>query len=354
MIPLGLFAAMLSSAPVEDRTVLPGTREVTIDCPARQTTRVVLPERVRGYRGDPTAEALLGLHIETRPRAVISLQPKQHPLEARFRVDGITRRLLLVFRTVPDGKPREIRLSLASSPPAHKETGPAHTAAVTAPLAGDRPRTANAPVPSAAPAIADAKASAAATADGQSRRQSPSSIPATVAESSNKRADIKAAVEPEPTVEPAPDPVPPGPGVSPQEVAAPTRAASSLLDPGILTARVRSIGRIESLPGQRPVELVDLLEGSRYLWLRFSIGDGKGARLERIWWEHGPITTFATEEEDHGKRLAVVVQLPRRTDTGAALITKRTRVHIKLSDGERTFALSAPWLGVVVKDLFGW
>jgi len=354
MIPLGLFAAMLSSAPVEDRTVLPGTREVTIDCPARQTTRVVLPERVTGYRGDPTSEALLGLHIETRPRAVISLRPKQHPLEARFRVDGITRRLLLVFRTVPDGGPREIRLSLASSPPAHEGTGPAHTTAVTSPRAGGRNWTASPPVPSAATAIPDAQASAAATADGQGRRPVPPSVPAALGEGSNGGVEGKAAVEPKPTIEPARELIPPAPGVPPQDVAEPTWAASGLLDPGILTARVRSIGRVESLPGQRPVELVDLLEGNRYLWLRFSIADAKGAEVERIWWEHGPIAAYAIEEVDHGKRLAVVVQLPRRTDSGAALITKRTRVHIKLSDGERKFALSAPWLGAVVKDLFGW
>jgi hypothetical protein len=51
-------------------------------------------------------------------------------------------------------------------------------------------------------------------------------------------------------------------------------------------------------------QLVDLLEGNRYLWLRFSIGDAKGAWVERLWWEHGPITNYATEEADHGKRLA--------------------------------------------------
>ena len=354
MILLGLFAAMLSSTPVEDRTVPPGTREVTIDCPAQQTTRVVLPERLTGYRGDPTSEALLGLHIETRPRAVISLHPKQHPLEARFRVDGVTRRLVLVFRTLPAGKPRELRLSLASSPPAHKETRPERSAAVSTPREGEGTRATTGPVPSAVSAILDAKASAAAAADDQSRRQAAAIVPAAVAESSNSGADGEAPVDPKPTVEPAHVPIPPAPGVPAPGVTEPAHAASGLLDPSILTARVRSIGRVESLPGQRPVELVDLLEGNRYLWLRFSIGDAKGARLERIWWEHGPITTFATEEVDHGKRLAVVVQLPRRTDTGTALITKRTRVHIKLSDGERKFALSAPWLGAVVKDLFGW
>src|SRR5439155_23804896 len=149
MIPIGIFAAMLSSAPVEDRTVLPGTREVTIDCPALQTTRIVLPERVTGYRGDPTSEALFNIHIETRPRVVISLQPKRRPLDARFRVDGITRRLVMVFRTVPDGKPREIRLSLASSPPAHKETRPDRSAVISTPREGERTRATNAPVPSA-------------------------------------------------------------------------------------------------------------------------------------------------------------------------------------------------------------
>src|SRR5206468_5614167 len=106
--------------------------------------------------GDPTSEALLGLHIETRPRAVVSVQPKRHPLEARFRVDGITQRLVLVFRTVPDGKPREIRLSLASSPPARKETRPERSAAVSTPREGERNRPATAPVPSAMPAILDA------------------------------------------------------------------------------------------------------------------------------------------------------------------------------------------------------
>ncbi len=144
------------------------------------------------------------------------------------------------------------------------------------------------------------------------------------------------------------------PSGSSPEVAAPGHAAAGLLDPGILTARVRRIGRVENLPGQRPVELVDILEGDRYVWLRFSIGEAKGAEIERVWWEHGDITTYATEQLDRGRQMAVVVQLPRRTDAGTSLITKRTRLHLKLSDGERTFPLSAPWLGAVVKDIFGW
>jgi hypothetical protein len=102
------------------------------------------------------------------------------------------------------------------------------------------------------------------------------------------------------------------------------------------------------------VELVDLLEGSRHVWLRFAVREAKGARLERISWEHGPITTYVVEEVDGGRRLAVVVQLPRRNDAGTPLITKHTRVHLKLDDGERRFPLSAPWFGTAVKGLFGW
>jgi hypothetical protein len=126
------------------------------------------------------------------------------------------------------------------------------------------------------------------------------------------------------------------------------------LDPGILTARVRSVGRVERLPGQRPVELVDILEGTRHVWLRFSIGEARGARIDGISWEHGRITAYAVEEVEKGRRLALVVQLPRRSETGSSLITKRTRIQLKLDDGERKFPLSAPWLGAVVKDLFGW
>jgi hypothetical protein len=76
--------------------------------------------------------------------------------------------------------------------------------------------------------------------------------------------------------------------------------------------------------------------------------------VERIWWEHGSITAYVVQTVDAGKRLVLVVQLPRRNEAGTALVTKGTRVHIKLDDGERKFALSAPWLGALVKDLFGW
>lgn len=337
--------------PVEDRPVLPNTREVFIDCPAHQTTRVVLPERVKGYRGDPGSEALLGLRVETRPRVVFNLQPTAYPLEGRYRVDGITRRLMLVFRIVREGGSREVRLRLAGSPTPHEEARPkgsGTTPAARQTKAPPPPEPAAGGSAAGSPIIPSSTAAQFEAGKGQATAEplaldahGPGTVPG------------RPEVEPQPTAAPQ-SPVVTRPTSSPPEVADPAHAAAGLLDPGILTARVRPIGRMESLPGQRPVELVDILEGNRYVWLRFSIGDARGAEIERIWWEHGAITTYATEPVDRGRQLAVVVQLPRRTEAGTALITRRTRLHLKLNDGERTFPLSAPWLGAVVKDIFGW
>jgi hypothetical protein len=42
-----------------------------------------------------------------------------------------------------------------------------------------------------------------------------------------------------------------------------------------------------------------------------------------ISWEHGRITAYAVEEVEKGRRLALVVHLPRRSETGSSVITKR-------------------------------
>ena len=338
-------ATAMAGSQVEEYRVTPRDREVTVVCPTLQTTRVVLPERVTGYRGDPASEAALGFQIQTRPEPVISVHPRQHPLEARFRVDGVTRPLVLVFRTAADGVPREMRLTFGSRPRRHApiETRPAAASraqvgqqvSVPAPPRVSEVEAGSQPSKPHMVEVSEqaAPAGPAAAAD----RAAGQAVPAEEAKASIPDADPSPASAPRP---PAPSPEP---GVP-----------TGLLDAGILTARVRSIGRVERLPGQRPVELVDILEGGRHVWLRFSVADAKGARVDRVSWEHGPITSYAVEEVEDGKRLALVVQLPRRSDTGTALITKRTRVHLKLDDGERRFALSAPWLGTVAKDLFGW
>lgn len=350
-----LAVTAVSAAQVAEYQVLPRTREVTVDCPKQQTTRVVLPERVTGYRGDPAAEADLGFHIETRPRAVISVHPTRHPFQARFRIDGVTLQLVLIFRTVAAGGPREIRLRLAGSSPAHERAGAARPALASLAQGGEQVRAAS-PEPQTAtvglgPTI-PSPPSVPGT-DNVSEPPAPTVSSTADADGTTRASEAEPTVEAKASVEDARAPIQAELRVPAQQIGEPRRP-NGLLDPGILTARVRSIGRVESLPGQRPVELVDLLEGSRHVWLRFSIRDAKGARVERIWWEHGPITAYAVEEIDDGKRLALVVQLPRRSETGTALITRRTRVHIKLADGERKFSLSAPWLGAFLKDLLGW
>ena len=343
-------ATAVAGSQVEEYRVTPRDRKVTVVCPTLQTTRIVLPERVTGYRGDPASEAALGFQIQTRPEPVISVHPRQHPIEARFRIDGVTRPLVLVFRTAADGVPREMRLTFGSRPTRH---APVETRPPAAASRGQVGQQASVPAPAQVSQSDPGLTGSLQPSKPDMVEVSEQAAPAGPAADADRAIgptvpaeEVKASlpdVRPSRGSAPRPPAPSPGPGVP-----------TGLLDAGILTARVRSIGRVERLPGQRPVELVDILEGGRHVWLRFSVGDAKGARVDRVSWEHGPITSYAVEEVEDGKRLALVVQLPRRSETGTALITKRTRVHLKLDDGERRFALSAPCLGTVAKDLFGW
>jgi hypothetical protein len=344
---LAVSATALAAYQAEDHRVVPRTREVTIVCPKLLPTRVILPERVTGYRGDPAAELALGFQIQTRPQPVITLRPREHPVEARFRIEGATRPLVLVFRTAPNGESRDVRLTFGSAPAPDARSGPA-SAASGAQSTRRSPATVLEPKPTYVEPTPVPAPRSTSLEDGGAQPAAASAV------------RTEAPVDAQATPQPAPNGVLEAAAVA--DVVAPRTpapldglaASSALLDPGILTARVRSVGRIERLPGQRPVELVDVLEASRHVWLRFSIGEARGARLEGISWEHGRITAYAVEQVEKGSRLTLVVQLPRRSETGVSLITKRTRIHLKLDDGERRFPLSAPWLGSVVKDLFGW
>ena len=148
---------------------------------------------------------------------------------------------------------------------------------------------------------------------------------------------------------PAPSPAPP-----PSTVAAPPPAASAppatpgppALDlQGILKATPRAIERREGLPGQRPMVLKDALFGDEWVWLRFHLEGGASARVDRVWWEQGDITTYV--QEASGKDLRIVVQIPR----GA--VSKKTRVSLRVAAGPAyRFALTPSTLTSFFRELF--
>jgi hypothetical protein len=113
----------------------------------------------------------------------------------------------------------------------------------------------------------------------------------------------------------------------------------------LLWAKAVVIGRREGLPGQRPMILVDALNGRDSIWLRFRLEGGAGERVARVSWEHGEVTTF--EEVADGKDRRVVVQLPR------ALVTSKTRVALEVAGGPTyRFPLTAPTLARLLRSLF--
>ena len=148
---------------------------------------------------------------------------------------------------------------------------------------------------------------------------------------------------------PAPSPAPP-----PSTVAAPPPAASAppatpgapALDlQGILKATPRAIERREGLPGQRPMVLKDALFGDEWVWLRFHLEGGASARVDRVWWEQGDITTYV--QEASGKDLRIVVQIPR----GA--VSKKTRVSLRVAAGPAyRFALTPSTLTSFFREIF--
>jgi hypothetical protein len=133
----------------------------------------------------------------------------------------------------------------------------------------------------------------------------------------------------------------------PAEVDPPApRAAPAIFDlEGVLRAKPVSIGRREGLPGQRPMLLVDALQGDAWVWFRFALEGGGDAHIARISWEQGDIATFV--QEPSGKDLRVIVQLPR------AGVTRRAHLALEVESGPTyTFALSSRSLGGFLKELF--
>jgi hypothetical protein len=144
-----------------------------------------------------------------------------------------------------------------------------------------------------------------------------------------------------------PSPSAPPPSAVPAVVPAPpaTPGPPALDLQGLLRATPRAIDRREGLPGQRPMVLKDALFGDEWVWLRFNLEGGASARVDRVWWERGDITTYVQEE--NGKDLRIIVQIPR------AAVSKKTRVSLRVAAGPAyRFALRPSTLTNFFKELF--
>lgn len=254
---------------------------VRVSCPALETTRIVLPEALRQLKASADDRKRFGLVVE-RTQPQAVLTVRPEAARGTARIE---------FR----GPTRVVELVLEATSAA-----------------------------AATPARV-AQAVTAATATPSPPPDPPTPLPTVAA----------TATLPPPT--PTPEP-----RATPQATPAPTAtpAASELL-----WAKAVVIGRREGLPGQRPMVLVDALNGRDSIWLRFRLEGGADARVARVSWEHGEVKTF--EEVAEGKDRRVVVQLPR------ALVTPKTRVALEVADGPTyRFPLSAPTLARLLRSLF--
>ena len=345
---------ILAALPTRVVAVTTSTKNpVVIHCPVGATTRIVFPEPVMASLS-PGMQKKLGIGWEPGSRSKVALvRPAEYPAQGVLQFTGRQfGRFVVRLEAVSNGASTEVTLTppqAATARPVGKvrpsvppPAPPASTRA-QATARQDRDPTA-APSPAAGEAFWSAlpKRPAEPVVGPDSKHDSPASP--TPKSSPQPASLIPANVHTETADRP------PGMAASTKSVpdlAASTTRAEGLLDREILRARLRPVGRVESMPGQREVELADILEGENYLWLRFNVRGGARARVGEVSWEHGPISSFTTEVVNNGKDLLVVVQLPK------ARTTKRTRVTLRLDDGVRRFPLSAPWLSSLVKDILG-
>jgi hypothetical protein len=138
---------------------------------------------------------------------------------------------------------------------------------------------------------------------------------------------------PSPTVEPPAPTTPP----------APTRAEGALDPVELLRAKVVLVGDREGLPGHPAMILTDALQGERWVWFRFLLEGGAGARVARVSWEGGPVEN-ATQEAQ-GKDLRVIVPLQR------AGLTRRAHLTLEVEQGATyTFALNTRALRALIPE----
>ncbi len=263
---------------------------VRIACPVGRTTRIVLPEPLRQLKGSRGGSALGVTVARTKPQAVIVVRPTAHPAEAVLEFRGPSLNVRLALATAHSGVGSEVHIVEAEVP------------------AGEAPMTA------APPPVLTSEASA--------------------------------VVEPTPAP-PEPSPVAPSIALVPPSEAdssPPSPAPADLDMAGILRARLLAIGRAEGLPGQRPMVLVDALQGDKWVWFRFTLRGGGRERVSRVSGERGDITTYW--QETAGSDLRLIVQVAR------SAVSERGRLTIELGSGPTyTFALGSRSLGRLLKEL---
>jgi hypothetical protein len=121
---------------------------------------------------------------------------------------------------------------------------------------------------------------------------------------------------------PRPSPTPPA---APSSTEARPGTASALDLAALLTAEVAPINRREGLPGQPELRLLDALKGDEWIWFRLRLKGSAAARIRRVFWEEGDISTFTQEPRDGDLR--IVVQVPR------PLVRRRSRISIETDTG---------------------
>jgi hypothetical protein len=278
---------VLAAAPVQTLMLpaSPPPEPLVIECPVGRPTLLVFPERLELVHRQPNDGPIEVKLQQSRPEGIVSIRPREHPS-----------RLSLTFR----GPTLVVRVQVQSLPPA----------------AGTEARIVESP-PVGRPPVEPPPV------------VNPPLVNPPVASAGNGEAPA-----------PIPSPAPPSRTV-------PDPPAAGLFDlQGLVRARFVPIGRLEGLPGQQRMILVDASAGEAWVWMHFELERGARRRVTSVRLNQTPVPAF--DQEPDGKNLRVFVQIPR------ALFTSDARMVLNMADRESyTFAkLSSGRLGDVLKELF--
>jgi hypothetical protein len=368
LVAPSLIALLLNAGEVKAPILVPegvGTAKapVRLECPVKQTTRIVLPGAIKRMKArDQEFAKLFGLTAMTRPVGVIKVTPIQHPAEGELYLEVGTRTLILVLRTVPDGVSSEVRLAFpeqeAPKTGAVASVGSNAGEKVSNGKADGAPHVALTPAPgpmhgggtrTSEPTLSSS--SSPAPRQPGEREVAPKPSPP-VAVPPTPSPVPKAT--PSPTAPPSASPSPPPEGQKPVPLATPAAEPASkaegwqmrLAQAVVNGAPSVPIGRKAGLPGQKAMVLEDVLKGDQYLWCRFTLKGGSKAHVERVSTEWGDLENYSVTPV--GQDLKIVVELPR------VKTTKKTAITIVAEGPPYKFpALASPTLGNTLKGWLG-